>query len=986
MQNVRIRLLFALFAASGCTGLIYESVWTHYLKLFIGTAAFAQSFVLVVFMGGLALGAWLASRWSERFADPLVAYAAIEALIGLAALVFHELYTLSTAAALDHVIPALGSPLAVEVFKYGLCMILIAPQTVLLGMTFPLMSTAVIRREPQRGGHHLAMLYFTNSIGAAIGALAAAFWLLGWLGMPGTMRAAGVVNLALAAVVAAMARRDATATAAARVATGAAVQPGLVRLLLVAAFVTGAASFVYEIAWIRMLSLVLGTSFHAFELMLSAFITGLALGGLWIRRRIDAIDDPLRWAGWIQLAMGLAALATIFVYHRSFDWMVDILSMLNRSEAAYPLFNLFSHGIAFAVMLPATFFAGMTLPLFTHVLLRGGQGERAIGQVYAANTLGAIAGVLLAVHVLVPGAGVKLALVCGAAADMLLGATLLRGSQAAYRKALSLATAAAGMLTAGLSIRADVLQPERLASGVYRHGTLEPLRSRLVYYRDGKTASVAVRASPDNVLSIVTNGKPDASIAMDPSQPPIEDEHTMTLLAALPLAMHPQAQTWASIGFGSGLTAEVLLSHRGPARVDSIEIEPAMLEGARAYAPRVQRPFTDPRSRIVVEDAKSWFARHGQRYDVIVSEPSNPWVNGVAGLFTTEFYGDVKRYLAPGGLFVQWLQLYEFDDTLLASVLRALGQNFADYEVYAANSADLVLVAVATGRVPPAGPLPPGEPALLEQLRRVGVSRLEDLTARHVGGRRELEALFEPLQAPPNSDFRPFVQLQAPRARFAGARARSVVELAIAPLPIREMLGGAQRATILEPAPSHVLSAPVRAQSTALAIARALMDPAADPWAQGDAAVRQIAVALRVSRGLCTAEPAAEVVAQLHRAAEGTLAHLALPLRQALWVQRPWLTCAGERPAASVQRRLDLYAAIAQRDARRMLELSQALLESPGRETQRDWGQFLLSTALLGARAQGEGRVAQQLWARWGGALFPGGAVPPPVVYLLNLP
>ena len=276
MQNVRIRLLFALFAASGCTGLIYESVWTHYLKLFIGTAAFAQSFVLVVFMGGLAFGAWLTSRWSARFPDPLVAYAAIEALIGLAALGFHELYTLSTAAALDHVIPALGSPLAVEVFKYGLCTILIAPQTVLLGMTFPLMSTAVIRREPQRGGHHLAMLYFTNSIGAAIGALAAAFWLLGWLGMPGTMRAAGVVNLVLAAVVVAIARRDAAATAAAPGAAGAVVRPGLVRLLLVAAFVTGAASFVYEIAWIRMLSLVLGTSFHAFELMLSAFITGLS--------------------------------------------------------------------------------------------------------------------------------------------------------------------------------------------------------------------------------------------------------------------------------------------------------------------------------------------------------------------------------------------------------------------------------------------------------------------------------------------------------------------------------------------------------------------------------------------------------------------------------------------------------------------------------------------------------------------------------------
>src|SRR5216684_464046 len=367
MPDRNVKLLFALFALSGFTGLIYESVWSHYLKLFLGAAAFAQSFVLAAFMAGLALGAWLASRWSSRLKNLLAAYGWIEAAIGVAALVFHEAYVLLTQASLDHVIPALGSPGAVEIFKYTLCAALIVPQTVLLGMTFPLLSGAVIRREPHASGHHLAMLYFTNSIGAAIGALAAAFWLLGWLGMPGTMRLAGALNLALAA-----------------------------------AFVTGLASFVYEIVWIRMLSLVLGSSFHAFELMLSAFITGLALGGLWIRNRIDKIADPVRYAGIVQLGMGLAALATIFVYHWTFDWMAWALAILQHNEAAYPVCNFFSHARAFAVMLPATFLAGMTLPLFTHVLLRGVRGERAIGQIYASNTLGAIAGVLIAVHLLVP--------------------------------------------------------------------------------------------------------------------------------------------------------------------------------------------------------------------------------------------------------------------------------------------------------------------------------------------------------------------------------------------------------------------------------------------------------------------------------------------------------------------------------------------------------------------------------------------------------
>ncbi|MGH8720781.1 MAG: hypothetical protein ACREU4_02275, partial [Burkholderiales bacterium] len=207
MMRGGVRVLFALFAVSGFTGLVYESVWSHYLKLFLGSAAFAQSFVLAAFMGGMALGAWLASRGSARWRNLLAAYAWIEALIGLAALAFHPVFVALTDASLEHVIPALGRSSLIEFYKYAVCALLIVPQTVLLGMTFPLMSGAVIRRHPSdaagqpAGGHRLAMLYFTNSIGAAAGALAAAFLLLGWLGMPGTLRLAGVLNLVLAAVV-----------------------------------------------------------------------------------------------------------------------------------------------------------------------------------------------------------------------------------------------------------------------------------------------------------------------------------------------------------------------------------------------------------------------------------------------------------------------------------------------------------------------------------------------------------------------------------------------------------------------------------------------------------------------------------------------------------------------------------------------------------------------------------------------------------------
>lgn len=964
------RLLLALFALSGFTGLVYESVWSHYLKLFLGAAAFAQSFVLAVFMGGMALGAWLASRLSTRWKNLLAAYGWIEALIGVAALSFHAAFTTLAALSLEHVIPALSAPETIELYKYAVCALLIAPQTVLLGMTFPLMAGAVIRRFPRdgggqpAGGRRLALLYFSNCIGAAAGALAAAFWLFGWLGLPGTLQLAGALNLALALAVWRLARGGeprAAAPPAASAAAGARPGAPLVQLLLGAAFITGAASFVYEIAWIRMLSLVLGSSFQAFELMLSAFIAGLALGGLWMRRRIDRLDNPMRFSGVVQLAMGLAALGTIFLYQLSFDWMAWALRVLQRSEEGYPLYLLFSHGVAFAVMLPATFLAGMTLPLFTHMLLRGGHGERAIGQVYAANTLGAIAGVLLAVHVLMPEAGLKVTLVVGAALDIVLGAWLLRWSGAVAQRAEAFAALILGLLAATATARAAALAPERLASGVFRYGQAEQ-RGEVLYYRDGKTATVAVVAAPSGARTISTNGKPDAAIQMNPALPRTEDEYTMTLLGALPLLARPGAQRIANIGFGSGLTAETVLSHDAVQALDIIEIEPAMAAGAYAFHPRVNQLFRDRRVRVHFEDAKSYFARHGKRYDAIISEPSNPWVNGVASLFTAEFYRDTARYLARDGLFVQWLHVYELDDRLLGSMFAALDTAFADYDVYQVSAGDLVVVAVREGRVPLPGALPAAQPHLLDLLARIGITQREHVLARRLGGKQALAPLFAQHAPPVNSDFRPLVQLEAPRARYLQQRAEALVELATAPLPVLEMLGGVEATYLSAPAPR---AGPGRYTLLvdALHLHHALLDrgtPTLDPQV----------LALRQPGALCGPLAGHALLDQLHGVASRTLTHLDPGRRRSLWVEPGWLGCPLEQAPAAARERFAVYRAIAERDAHAMLARARAALENPSTPNP-EWRRFLVLTAMLGAQAGGQGAEARRLWRLHGGMATP---------------
>src|SRR5262245_36439157 len=751
-----------VFTASGFAGLIYESIWSHYLKLFLGHAAYAQSLVLAIFMGGMAVGAWAASRVSLRLRDCLLAYAIIEALIGLASLAFHDVFVGMTALAFDRIIPALGSPAAVQAFKWSLAAGLILPQSVLLGATFPLLTGGVLRLHPERAGYVVAMLYFTNSLGAAVGVLVSGFYLIGAAGLPGAIGAAGILNLAVAAAIIVLRPGSAGAPVApARAAGAPAPAPQRLRLLLAVAALTGASSFMYEIGWIRMLSLVLGSSTHAFELMLSAFILGIAFGGLAIRRRIDASGDPVRLLGLVQVAMGIAALATLPVYGSTFLVMETTVQALARTEGGYIAFNVVSHAICLAVMFPAAFCAGMTLPLITAALLRERAGERAIGQVYAANTAGAIAGVFVAVHIGFELLGLKGMIVAGAAIDLALGVLLLAAAPASRRAAYAAgAVGALALVYASAGVQLDV---QRMASGVFRTGAL--LRSEKVMAQlDGKTATVSVTEAR-GAVALRTNGKSDGAIRIGDG-PPIEDEVLMTLAGAVPQFLMPEAKRAAVIGFGTGMTTHTLLASRNLEFVDTVEIEPAILRAAPHFRPFNERALDDPRSRVHFDDAKTYFSATQQRYDLIISEPSNPWVSGVSGLFSIEFYGQMRRHLREGGLLVQWVHVYEMTPVLVATIITALAANFDDYELWLANHGDMLVVASHKGKVPRIDPRAFENPRLRAQLERYNIRNADDLLQHRVGGRSVVGAYYHAFGVQPNSDFTPVLDLNAAFARF----------------------------------------------------------------------------------------------------------------------------------------------------------------------------------------------------------------------------
>jgi spermidine synthase/MFS family permease len=796
-------LLYALFVVSGAAGLMYESIWSRYLGLFVGHGAYAQILVLVIFLGGMSIGAHLVGRRSERLREPLLWYAAVELAVAVIGVAFHAVFGGVTDAAYDGLFPRLPAGVVLLTVKWTIAALLILPQSVLLGATFPLMSAGALRRAPGQPGRTLSLLYFANSLGAAGGVLLAGFVLLAAAGLPGTLLVAAGCNTLVAMVAWLVTRVDPEVAPAAGAGAGTGHSPDasvaelpagadervirertpgerltrlaggaprpLVRALLLVAFGTAAASFVYEVAWIRMLSLVVGSATHSFELMLSAFILGLALGAWWIRGRADRLADPVRTLGLVQWIMGSLAIATLPIYVFTFDAMAALLGAIEFNAAGYTVFTVVRYLFCLAVMLPATFCAGVTLPLITRILIGHGAGERAIGQVYAVNTLGSILGAAMAGLVLMPLLGLKWLLVVGALIDVALGLWLLarhgsfsaseappRAARPAARRGAGRAraawtdrTARAGqgallptaVVGVGVLLLVATLTPFHaavLSSGVYRYARVsDPRGYDVPFYRDGRTATVSVRrAHGTRMLTLATNGKPDASLSLDWINPPARDsalrrpltgdQVTQALLPLVTMAHAPRARTAAVIGQGSGMTSHLLLGSPALRRLATIDIEPEMIRGSRVFYPANRRVFDDPRATFVVDDAKAFFASARRSFDVIVSEPSNPWVSGVSGLFTDEFYARVRGYLAPGGVFGQWLHLYEIDDHLVLTVLSALHRNFPSYQIYMVSTADLFVVASNEPQLPTPDWGVVAFPARAARLRALAAARLGD--------------------------------------------------------------------------------------------------------------------------------------------------------------------------------------------------------------------------------------------------------------------
>jgi spermidine synthase len=702
---VVVTILYLAFAFSGAAALIYETTWTRLLTLFMGHTVAAASTVLAAFMGGLAVGAAIAGRVSGRLerSAALRAYAAVEILIAVFALVLPlELRLLEPLLASAYADGSGGAPFAA--IRLLCALLVVTLPAVAMGTTLPL----VIRwhgGSAERAGHDTALLYAANTFGAAAGAVLSGFVLLPALGMRGTT----IVAVALNALSAAIAWRLAPATVTRALPSEARPSPRAAGrtarssrrpsrpaprplVAMVALAISGCASLVLQVAWTRIVALILGPTTFAFSAMVATFITGIALGALlagWIAKRA-ASTGRLAWM--LAGSLLLSGLAATIAAGRAPMVPLVVADAVSAPDAGFNTVVRLQSLLIAALMLPMTIGFGAAFPFGVALAARDDERvPRDVARVYVANTAGAIAGALIAGFLLVPWLGLQNT-VRAAAALTTLGAAFV-GVSCAGRRAQ--AAAACGFAAAALSLLALIppWDPRILSSGAYKYAPyLESeyrdalLRAgRLLYYREGAAATVSVREMT-GARSLAIDGKVDASNA--------GDMLTQRLLAHVPLLLHPAPRTVGIVGLGSGVTLGSALRHP-IARADMLEISPEVVEASNFFRAENHAALADPRTRLIVGDGRTHVALARQRYDVIISEPSNPWMAGVAALFTREFFAAAKARLEPDGILCQWAHTYDISEADLRSIVATFLSVFPEASLWLVGDGDILLVGSA---------------------------------------------------------------------------------------------------------------------------------------------------------------------------------------------------------------------------------------------------------------------------------------------------
>ncbi len=715
-------LVLVCFFFSGVTGLIYEILWTRMIVKVIGCAPFAVSIILTVFMAGLGLGSYIAGRTIDKVKEPgklVRLYGILEIIVGcycfiLSALLagFRPVYAILYNRLFEHF-------MLYSFLTFICCAVLLIVPVICMGATLPILCRFYVTRLSHISSH-AGRLYGLNTIGAAVGALVCGFWLIDWFGVPGTMLLAVTANLIIGAVsifisyrVQGLAASQPARSEPQADAAQASIYRGAALAALVVFAVSGFCSMSYEVIWTKLLGLIIGPTTYSFTIVLVTFITALALGSMFFGWLGDRTKQPV----WLLIGTQLAAaIFAIFVSHILGNSQFFFAKLIYQFQKSFALLNITKAAAVFVFMLPATILLGATFPLVGKIYTTSASRVgRSLGSAYAINTIGCVLGSFCAGFVLIPLLGKEngLRLVIAFQLVVSIGAGTFLALRNGGNGLRWITAAIFGVLGLAVCLRLPSWNKESLASGkYYRQVKAEELvgseiesfgwvkalthgseflagnaASGVIFSSDGIAGFVAVLRRYDlfgnTDYSLLISGKGDASSDGDMA--------TQTLSAHIPMIFHPNPKSVMVLGHASGITAGEALCYPID-RLDILEISRDVVEASRFFEPWNSNVLSNPKTNLIVQDGRAHLQLTNRRYDVIISEPSNPWMAGLAALFTRDFFVLARDRLNPDGIFTQFFHSYQMDWRSFAMICRCFSQVFPTNALIRTKSDDFLLV------------------------------------------------------------------------------------------------------------------------------------------------------------------------------------------------------------------------------------------------------------------------------------------------------
>ena len=784
-------LILCAFIISGACGLIHEVAWTRLLRLVMGNTTYSITTVLTAFMGGLALGSYLGGRIIDRRHDPLRIFAILEGNIAIYCFLLPFLIQ-----GTEPIYSFLYQNTHTNFYIFSIirflfsALLLLIPAT-FMGATLPVL-TRFFTQSSDSFGFSVGRLYALNTFGAVLGASTSGFFLLPSLGVTRTIYLACFLNLLVGVtsyliylrtqgksgfISSPVYRKEVNqplpdkhttnAKTAGTAESSSSYGKGMLRVLLICYGFSGFSALVYEIAWTRSISLLIGSTVYAFSMMLTAFVLGLALGSMACSRFADRIKAPMRSLAVIQAGIGLSALLVVplignlpFFVTRTISKFIESFWMLQIAE----------FGIVLLIMLVPTFLMGAAFPIANKLYNQSSQQiGRSVGTVYGSNTVGTIIGAFTGGFILIPIIGIQNSIFLAVFINIAAGLIFFGMSRELVLrfKIFSAAIIVIVSLTVFAIIPAwDISlmsfgpfhEAARISDNTAQSQTaLKSLaqNSKVIFHKEGLTTTVTVKQVTDNIRTLYINGKPDASS--------FSDLPTQMMVAHIPLLMHQDPKNALVIGLASGISLGSAGLH-SLKEIDCVEISPVMLEACRYFDEYNYSILDDPRVNTIIADGRNHLALTEKSYDVIISQPSNPYFAGIADLFTLEFFELCNRRLTYQGVMCTWVQSYNIDMETFQSIVHTFHSVFPNMTLWRVGKSDCILVgskqefnvdySLMNTQM--------NSQKIARDLKRIGVQILPEIFSQYVMGPEGIQTFIN--KAGIHTDDNALVEFSAPRA------------------------------------------------------------------------------------------------------------------------------------------------------------------------------------------------------------------------------